>query len=58
MLRWGIDRLDLPISDLELLVETIIVLANQAGRQHLDHPERYTRERLTAFTASLLEGVR
>jgi AcrR family transcriptional regulator len=56
--RWGVERLEVPISDVELLVETIIVLANEAGRQHLNDPKRYTRERLTAFTASLLEGVR
>jgi AcrR family transcriptional regulator len=58
IVRWGVERLDVPISDVELLVETIIVLANEAGRQHLNHPERYTRKRLTAFTVSLLEGVR
>jgi AcrR family transcriptional regulator len=58
IVRWGVERLEAPISDVELLVETIIVLANEAGRQHLNHPERYPRERLTAFTASLLEGVR
>ena len=58
IVRWGVERLDVPISDVEMLVETIIVLANEAGRQHLNHPERYSRERLTTFTASLLEGVR
>jgi AcrR family transcriptional regulator len=56
--RWGVERLEVPISDVELLVETIILLANEAGRQHLNDPKRYPRERLTAFTASLLEGVR
>jgi hypothetical protein len=25
---------------------------------HLDDPERYSRERITAFTASLLDSVR
>jgi AcrR family transcriptional regulator len=58
IVRWGVERLDVPISDVEMLVETIIVLANEAGRQHLNHPERYSRERLITFTASLLEGVR
>lgn len=58
IVRWGVERLEVPISDVELLVETIIVLANEAGRQHLADPERYPRERFTAFTASLLEGVR
>ena len=58
IVRWGVERLEVPISDVEMLVETIIVLANEAGRQHLNHPERYSRERLTTFTASLLEGVR
>jgi AcrR family transcriptional regulator len=55
--RWGVERLEVPISDVDLLVQTIIVLAEQAGRQHLADPERYPRERFTAFTASLLEGV-
>jgi AcrR family transcriptional regulator len=58
IVRWGVERLDVPISDVELLVETIIVLANEAGRQHLNDPGRYPRERLTAFAATLLEGVR
>jgi hypothetical protein len=34
------------------------VLAEEAGWRHLADPERYPRERLTAFTASLLESVR
>jgi AcrR family transcriptional regulator len=58
IVRWGVERLELPISDVELLVETIIVLAEEAGRQHLADPERYPRERFTAFTASLLGSVR
>ena len=57
IVRWGVERLEVPISDVELLVQTIIVLA-EAGRKHLADPERYPRERLTAFTASLLESVR
>jgi hypothetical protein len=28
------------------------------GRMHLGDPERYSRERITAFTASLLDSVR
>ena len=58
IVRWGVEGLAVPISDVELLVETIMVLAIEAGRQHLNRPDRYTRERLTEFTASLLEGVR
>jgi len=58
IVRWGVQRLEVPISDVELLVETIIVLAIEAGRQHLNRPDRYPRERLAAFTSSLLEGVR
>src|SRR5215207_7160759 len=57
IVRWGVEQLEVPISDVELLVETISVLAEEAGRQHLADPERYPRERLTAFTASLLESV-
>lgn len=58
IVRWGVERLEVPISDVELLVETIILLAEEAGRQHLADPKRYPRERLTKFTASLLESVR
>jgi AcrR family transcriptional regulator len=58
IVRWGVERLEVPISDVDLLVQTIIVLAEEAGRRHLADPERYPRERLTAFTASLLESVR
>ena len=58
IVRWAVERLDVAISDVDLLVQTIIVLAEEAGRQHLADPERYPRERLTAFTASLLESVR
>jgi AcrR family transcriptional regulator len=58
IVRWAVERLDVAISDVDLLVQTIIVLAEEAGRKHLADPERYPRERLTAFTASLLESVR
>ena len=58
IVRWGVERLEVPISDVDLLVQTIIVLAEQAGRQHLADPERYPRERFTEFTASLLASVR
>jgi AcrR family transcriptional regulator len=58
IVRWGVERLEVPISDVEMLVETIVVLANEAGRLHLADPDRYPRERLTKFTASLLDSVR
>jgi AcrR family transcriptional regulator len=58
IVRWGVGQLDVPISDVDMLVETIIVLAEEAGRKHLEDPERYPRERLTKFTASLLDSVR
>jgi AcrR family transcriptional regulator len=58
IVRWGVERLDVPISDLDLLVETIMRLAEQGGRLHLNDPETYPRERITAFAASLLESVR
>jgi AcrR family transcriptional regulator len=58
IVRWGVERLAVPISDLELLVETIIVLANEAGRQHVADSERYSRERFITFAASLLDDVR
>jgi hypothetical protein len=40
------------------MVQTIIVLAEQGGRMRLGDPERYSRERITAFTPSLLDSVR
>ena len=58
IVRWGVERLNVPISDVDLLVQTIITLAEQGGRLHLDDPENYSRERITAFTASLLDSVR
>ena len=48
----------MPISDLDLLVQTIMRLAEQGGRLHLNDPETYSRERITSFAASLLESVR
>lgn len=58
IVRWGVERLEIPIEDVELLVQTIIVLAEDGARRHLADPKRYPRERLTEFTASLLESVR
>jgi AcrR family transcriptional regulator len=58
MVRWGVERLSIPISDVEMLVQTIIVLAEEAARKHLADPKLYPRERFTRFTASLLESVR
>lgn len=58
IVRWGVKRLEIPIEDVELLVQTIIVLAEDGARRLLKDPERYPRERLTAFTASLLDSVR
>ena len=58
IVRWGVDRLDVPISDVDLLVQTIMRLAEQGGRLHLNDPETYPRERITSFAASLLESVR
>jgi AcrR family transcriptional regulator len=58
VVRWGVERLEVPIEDVELLVQTIIALAEQGARMHLDDPERYPRERLTGFAASLLNSVR
>ena len=57
IVRWGVERLEIPIEDVELLVQTIIVLAEESARKHLADPKRYSRERVTAFTRSLLESV-
>lgn len=35
-----------------------MTLINEGARLHLADPVRHPRERLTAFTASLLESVR
>ena len=58
VVRWGVERLEVPISDVDLLVQTIIVLAEHGARMHLDDSERYSRERITGFAASLLDSVR
>jgi AcrR family transcriptional regulator len=58
IVRWGVERLEIPIEDVELLVQTIIILAEDGARRHLADPKRYSRERLTEFTASLLESAR
>jgi AcrR family transcriptional regulator len=57
IVRWGVERLEIPIEDVELLVQTIIVLAEEGARKHLADPKRYSRERVTVFTRSLLESV-
>jgi AcrR family transcriptional regulator len=58
IVRWGLEQLTTEIEDVELLVETIIVMVENAARQHLADPERYTTERLTEFTSSLLASVK
>jgi AcrR family transcriptional regulator len=58
IVRWGVRRLNVPVSDFDLLVHSIITLAEEGGRRHLDNPETYPRDRITSFTASLLESVR
>jgi len=57
VVRWGVERLNAPIEDVELLVETIILLAEQGARLHMADPERYPAERVTGFAASLLASV-
>jgi hypothetical protein len=39
-------------------IETIITLAEEGGRLHLDDPGRYSRDWITSFTASPLDSVR
>jgi AcrR family transcriptional regulator len=58
IVRWGLEQLTTEIEDVELLVEAIIVMVENAARQHLADPERYTTERLTEFTSSLLASVK
>jgi AcrR family transcriptional regulator len=57
IVRWGVERLEIPIEDVELLVQTIIIVAEDGARRHLADPKRYPRERFIAFTRSLLESV-
>lgn len=45
-------------SDDELLVETLVLFTKAAGRWHLADPKRYSRERLTEFTAGLVGSMR
>ncbi|MFN2612871.1 MAG: hypothetical protein ABR536_05830, partial [Solirubrobacterales bacterium] len=58
IVRWGLGALAVPVSDVELAVEALILLVRQAGRMHLDDPAAYPPERLTAFTTDLLAAVR
>jgi len=58
IVRWGLEQLALPIEDVELLVESMIVLAQEGGRRHLADPDAYPPQRLTAFVASLLASAR
>jgi AcrR family transcriptional regulator len=58
VVRWGVGRLEIPIEDIELLVETIMTLVNEGARMHLADAERYPVDRITAFVASLLASVR
>jgi AcrR family transcriptional regulator len=58
IVRWGLERLELPIDDVEMLVEAMIVLADEGGRRHLADPERYPPKRMTDFVASLLASVK
>ncbi len=58
IVRWGLERLEVPIDDVEMLVEMIIFLVEEAARKYLDDPERFPRERLAGFTASLLASVK
>jgi AcrR family transcriptional regulator len=56
--RAGAGGIDVPASDVEMLVETIVLLMKAAGRRHLAKPQRYSRERLTEFAAGLASGNR
>jgi AcrR family transcriptional regulator len=58
IVRWGVERLELPIEDVEMAVQMLIVLAEECGRRHLNDPEEYPPERVTGFVASLLASVR
>lgn len=58
IVRWGLEQLNTEIEDVELLVEVMLLLVQDAARQHLADPERYSIDRLTAFTASLLASVK
>ena len=57
IVRWGLDRLALPIEDVELLVESMILLAQEGGRRHLADPAAYPPERMDKFVRSLLASV-
>ncbi len=56
--RAGANGIDVPASDVEMLVETIVLLMEAAGRRHLADPGRYSRDRLTEFAAGLARGHR
>lgn len=58
VVRWGLDKLTTEIEDVELLVETIILLVESGARQHLADPKAYPTERLVEFTKTLIASVR
>lgn len=58
VVRWGLESLEVPLEDIELAVEALIVLVREAGRLHLADPKGYPPERLSSFAAALLAAVR
>jgi AcrR family transcriptional regulator len=56
--RAGANGIDVPASDVAMLVETIVLLMEAAGRRHLADPGRYSRHRITEFAAGLASGRR
>jgi AcrR family transcriptional regulator len=56
--RAGANGIDVPASDAEMLVETIVLFMQAAGRRYLADPQRYSRHRITEFAGGLAGGDR
>ncbi len=51
---WGLERIGAPDLDAELATHVLIAAAEEGIRLTLTEPQRYSPERITAFTASLI----
>ena len=59
LVRWGTAGDDLSGGlDVELAAHSIMALAEEAGRQVLTDPERFSPERYEAFAAAVMERIR
>ena len=58
LLDWGLARRGGPALDADLFARSVFTLAEGAARLLLEHPERWSIEQFTDFTASALAALR